>query len=337
MRVHHPFLFGFVAVGLLGCSTHPLPDRVVGLNTAQIVNKLRCEAVDAVADLLDNQGLASRLTQFYASEAKLRWLEKQRDNGLVKLQPRKQRLEKERTDLFEEDEKLTVENRKLRAKIKKDAAGTGSQRAALEAELKQLTIDSANYELDLINYENKISTYKKDIENVGRKLIAAKNIHDANLKDIISFRRHNLAYAFNFVITETNNLNSSGSFAFPTHVGSITIGYEAGDEKERSTDRTVKLAVSFADLLDVDKENKNCASTSWSIGLPGHYPIKGDIGLYEIIDQYYSVFKTGRLVESKSKDSFSETLMFTTTLTAGTTPSITITPWKGNTYAQTHS
>jgi hypothetical protein len=119
---------------------------------------------------------------------------------------------------------------------------------------------------------------------------------------------------------------------------SLTIGTGGSDNKERQSERKVNLVVTFEDLHGLD-----CTDAPPQAGRIRslQYPIKGKIGVEEVIAQYLRLLDRARTdqegehseeVGGKFKtifantDAYTDTLQFTTTLSGSISPSIVLNP-----------
>ena len=141
-----------------------------------------------------------------------------------------------------------------------------------------------------------------------------------------------MALQFRFQITEDDNGSADGSIVWPVALGSITLGYSAGKNKARLSERTVALAENFSDLLKIDCLDHDYAADSTRARI---YPITGNIGMGELIDQFLivngAVGLAKRDKDTKDKKIFNEKLQFTTILKGGVKPSLVLSPSTGHT------
>lgn len=143
-----------------------------------------------------------------------------------------------------------------------------------------------------------------------------------------------IAYEFNFDITESDKLtNGEGIFALPfsSGAGIFSLTVNAGAEKTRRGVRNFRIVDSFTEAKKAD-----CANDPLRKNLL--YPIAGDIGAHEVLATFVKLQRAGPLVQippgapaqppSGSKPPtgevfvFADRLKFTTTLSAGATPSL---------------
>jgi hypothetical protein len=126
-----------------------------------------------------------------------------------------------------------------------------------------------------------------------------------------------IAYEFTLDITETNNAMGDLTFIKPFLTGgNFTLMAHGEANLKRQAARNFKVVDSFDDLRKM-----NCSPEVIQKNLV--YPMTGDIGMYEVVATFARLQKTEHLKVGEVF-SFGDTLMFTTTLSAGATPSLTL-------------
>ena len=136
-----------------------------------------------------------------------------------------------------------------------------------------------------------------------------------------------IAYIFEFLITENNN--ESASFSFLKPFGSsntqATLGLGGGITKQRIGKRNIEVVETFQEL-----EKLNCKG-SYHRNTNLLYPVTGSIGMGEIIDTFFRLSESGAggklptsLRPSFPNARFVDKLTFTTTVSAGVRPKITL-------------
>jgi hypothetical protein len=160
---------------------------------------------------------------------------------------------------------------------------------------------------------SRVSTY--DIVQQAR-CEAARAVRDYGQGITIA----HIAYEFTLDITETNNaMLSDLTFMKPFLTGgNFTLGITGEADLKRQAVRNFKVVDSFDDLRKM-----NCSPEVVQKNLV--YPMTGDIGLYEVVATFARLQKTEHLKVGEVF-SFGDTLMFTTTLSAGVKPSLTLNP-----------
>jgi hypothetical protein len=156
---------------------------------------------------------------------------------------------------------------------------------------------------------------------------------DSDFSRYHAFATTNLAMQFRFQITEDDNGSADGSIVWPVAIGTITLGYTAGKEKKRFSERTVAVSEDFSALLKI----RSCKPVEHTLNsLRAHiYPVTGNIGVGELIYQFIGIHSKVALAKERektpSKAIFHEKLQFTTTLKGGLEPSFVLTPNPGHT------
>ena len=132
-----------------------------------------------------------------------------------------------------------------------------------------------------------------------------------------------LGYEFNFKITENNganvtNLEFKKLFTTPAFFDLQAV---ASAKKTRVGERDFKIVETFADL-------KKTPCTETEFGRNMLYPIAGSIGLGEVIQTYARIERETNLAPSQGSTLpvFSDKLTFTTMISAGLTPLLTLAP-----------
>lgn len=148
----------------------------------------------------------------------------------------------------------------------------------------------------------------------------AQNPRDAVLaKELEKYGQVAVAYDFDFNITEHNNIDSSVAFKLPFIPPSnvFDVGAAASLRKTRAGQRAFKAQETFAQLVTRDL---------WCVGFKPRdknllYPITGSIGLRKVVETFVEISEQGG-----AKDSFVDTLTFTTTVSGTVNPSVKLDP-----------
>jgi hypothetical protein len=125
------------------------------------------------------------------------------------------------------------------------------------------------------------------------------------------------AYDFDFNITEHDNADAAVAFKLPLTNSTFDLSAGGTLHKTRQAQRTFKAQETFGQLVTRD---------IWCIGFRPRernllYPISGTIGLRKVVETFVEISEQGG-----GKDSFVDTLTFTTTIGTSVTPSIKINP-----------
>jgi hypothetical protein len=148
-----------------------------------------------------------------------------------------------------------------------------------------------------------------------------------------------IAYEFTFSITEGNNATTSATAGVPFLAGSFSLMGSAGINDTRETNRNFTTVDTFTDLMNL----KNCSRDE--LARDFIYPISGDIGMEEVVGTFIKLSQiddaaataavppspngpapSGTTAGTTDVFTFADTLMFTTTLMAGLTPTLTLNP-----------
>lgn len=132
-----------------------------------------------------------------------------------------------------------------------------------------------------------------------------------------------VTYVFDFIITEGNEASADGKFTVPISHGVFSIGFEAGKDLERKSDRQIRIVDSFGYLRGRDCSNARFVESA-------KYPISGTTGLDEVVANFID------LAHEKPLDrlaafigTYRDIIAFTTTIGGAIKPSITLTPLSG--------
>lgn len=196
---------------------------------------------------------------------------------------------------------------------------TESALRALKLELRQLYRQYRNIVT--------VGNLYVQVDNANKKLEAEAEQLKA-YKDLIAFEGNNAVFQFVFTITENNNASSEGTITWPITLGSITLGYDIGDTRQRKSDRQVRVVSSFQDLMSIDCRGMEVAEER---RIPRMYPITGEIGLAEVIQDYMRVteIKGQKFQLGGNNDSYRDKIIFTTTVNGSINPGIELTKRMG--------
>ena len=133
-----------------------------------------------------------------------------------------------------------------------------------------------------------------------------------------------VTFDFNFTISETNDNSAGGDFRLPVVGGLFTLGASSEAKLQRQNVRKFQITNSFFELHDIDPAN--CAIVTARSGNVV-YPIEGRIGIEEVFRSFIVLDSgAGSTGKPGSASLFTDTLTFTTTLTASLGPKITLNP-----------
>jgi hypothetical protein len=137
------------------------------------------------------------------------------------------------------------------------------------------------------------------------------------------FKNAAVAYEFTFHITETNDASGDVTWSLPfLEGGAFSLMPNAGLHGIRDSNRNFKIIDSFDDLRKADC-SMEALEKNWI------YPMAGDIGVYEVVATFVRLQKLEHLKVGEVF-SFGDTLIFTTTFSAGVKPTLTLSPVTGS-------
>lgn len=152
-----------------------------------------------------------------------------------------------------------------------------------------------------------------------------------------TLRKIGIIYSYELDIYETDSLTAMSTFTQPLTKGSRTFNPSAGDSLKRENIRTFTITDNYQTLSRLT--DKQCASAA--TGPNYQYPIVGTIGIDEMIRTFLTMALHEDLGENETNtknvqevDSSTsagpptmvDSITFTTTISAGVTPAITLTP-----------
>lgn len=342
MRAARIILIMAVGTILSSCTTHPLQNDVTRLPLSDIIHKITCEAKEALVGLLEKKKLGGRRNEFEKANKDLKALTKR------VLKPR----QKEGTQLNKARKELLTtkalhdseENAILNILIIESKKNPNSTNVDLQDRLKHLDRVYEKYLRDLAEHIRAVGRYNRDLATAQSRVDAATTATKKRLRQFAPLYNHQMAYSFRFRAVETNAATALASYRFPVHLGTLTIGVSPpglSDTKERDGERNAKLVVSFEDLHGTECDD---APPQADRLRAMRYPIKGKIGLEEVITQYFAILNRGKNGQDNAQesddeedrekakkvfaktDAYTDTIIFTTTLTASVTPSVILNP-----------
>jgi hypothetical protein len=171
-------------------------------------------------------------------------------------------------------------------------------------------------------------------------LLKTVQLNAWELKKLYELENIGIVYDFSLHGNETDDLSFSATILKPLKNGTETFSPSLGNMTERDNVRAFTVSDSFTSLLKlttVEGDRHHCRFE----GNPGpnfEYPIAGRIGLDEMIHTFVRLSVSGDLiapedpstgtpsVNPSGSPTMVDTLTFTTTLSAGLTPAIALTP-----------
>ena len=136
------------------------------------------------------------------------------------------------------------------------------------------------------------------------------------------YAKHHIGYDFTLDMQEYNKLEG-GKLELTELLtgGSLKLAFNGGFEKARGNKRFFRLTETFAHLVETTREHCGSAGRADFI-----YPIAGKVGLDEIVITYGRLGRLSGFAKQSDKGNvvFSDTVTFTTTMTAGISPTLTL-------------
>ncbi|SDJ99814.1 hypothetical protein SAMN05216338_10792 [Bradyrhizobium sp. Rc2d] len=135
-----------------------------------------------------------------------------------------------------------------------------------------------------------------------------------------------IAYDFTFDITEKNNVSAGADFLRTFSRGPLTLGVAGSNERQRQNTRNFRVTDSFEELVTKVSDGY-CTDRELA---PNYvYPITGSIGMVELVGTFLDLNQSGNLAGPKDAPNVpqvADTIAFTTTFTASTSPKLVLTP-----------
>jgi hypothetical protein len=326
-----------LCVGLFMCSCsypHPLQDDVTGLPLSDIVRKIVCEARDALDKQLGARNLAWRRGAFKETKKDI---EKLKDKVLKPRENETKELKKHKDKL---NSRLEINNKEV-AEVKAAYAAKVEELDVIKGREAHILKQRSELMKDIVVYTRAVEGHNRDLVIAGKRVDAATRAANAHSQDLARYYSHAMAFGFRFRIKEKNGLTATASWKLPlifnSNPGMLTVGTSGsglGDSKERLSERKVNLVATFEDLHGFD-----CSYAPAQAGRLRslHYPIRGEIGIGEVMDQYFLLQDRAR--EDQENDGlkkfkplfvdakgYTDTITFTTILSGSVSPSIVLNP-----------
>lgn len=179
--------------------------------------------------------------------------------------------------------------------------------------LKTIIIQSLqeNGEPDAIKLSNRLRDDRQKLSEIETKDLSA---HYQKLWN--SYKSVVLAYAFTFQIKEQNKAKGGLKFSFPFTAASLALDISSDNTFDRLGERKFTIAETIDQLGDSD------VCLVFQIKDRGKhviYPISGNVGMYEVLSNFYRV---SRSVNTMRK--FTDRIEYTTTISGNLNPKLTI-------------
>jgi uncharacterized protein YukE len=312
-------VFAFVFIGLVpaACSTHPLPEDVTGLPISQIVHQIQCEAAREVKGWHAHQGFGKRSEELATIDTSITDLSTKYKSALGKLQGASD-YGTSSAELQDAFDAINLQLDQVQQKI------NGSTSQEHKETLQNEAVQLYRQYTAIIELEN---LYEKASKLDASLQAARTRRREKRFEPVIAFESNNAAFQFVFQVTENNNATSKGTITWPIVPGVITLGYDVGDKRRRESDRQVKLAATFKELVRLDCSEIVLPEET---RLPRMYPITGTIGLDEVIWDYMVMThridrqKGTKFQSTTAGDSYRDKIRFTTTINGALKPGINL-------------
>ena len=310
---------------------------MTGLPLSEIIHKIRCEGQEALRGALVENGVYGLRDDY-----------KRERDGLKSEQRRQQK------PFQNEKKKIDAKNRELNAvRASYQLEGSALEQLILLLgnstppdvfeKYRRVQEKFAQYYKDLAAQAVIVRSFNERFAVLKKALDDDESALKKRFKRLTRYYDHQMAYSFRFRITETNVAAAAASWKLPLtyndRLGSWTIGGGVGRTNEREGDRNAKLAVGLENLDDLDCDD--AAPDKRGIRTIS-YPIRGSIGLAEVLGQYFAVINRVRYKKSddngdddqekkikvfaKGGESYTDTIIFTTTINGSVNPSVSISP-----------
>ena len=292
MRVGYSWLAVGPAFALCSCSIpHPLQDDVTGLPLSAIIRKITCEAQEALDNLLVDEGVVWMRKDYKDANIALKRLTKRVLKPLEDEGKQLQKKKKELDFLFAANQNEIDTIRDILQRLVDKKLDPPDR---LEARQGQLLTERDRLLNESAVYIRAVRKHNRDLALAESRINAATKETKKRTKSLARYYNHQMAYSFRFRIVETNVASVGVNWRLPVFLnnpGTWTIGGSAGDTKERESDRNAKLVISFEDLHGTD-----CTDAPPQAGRLRsiYYPIRGKIGVEEVIAQYLALLERAR-------------------------------------------
>jgi hypothetical protein len=159
---------------------------------------------------------------------------------------------------------------------------------------------------------------KETLKNAPKNLTEKER---ERLELLIKLGKVAVAYAFDFDIKEHNNAGATAGFKLPWMTSNVLdVGASASLDMTRQGHRVFTSEDSWDELLT---NNKRCLGGFEQPANPGNYvyPLTGSIGIGRVVKTFIDIEEQGG-----AKDSFVDTLTFTTEATGGADAAVKLEP-----------
>lgn len=155
----------------------------------------------------------------------------------------------------------------------------------------------------------------------------------AKIAAILRYLGGSLAYDFDLNMRKTDDVGAGVDLLSTFTGGTVKLSPGVSVKGKREATRTFRVIDKFGELLTnlpTIRECNDLRRNSPSLGSPNRlYPIAGSLGLGDLLREFISFNQSANLVGPKDKEkiaTMTEAIEFTTTLTAGVEPKLTLVP-----------
>lgn len=225
-----------------------------------------------------------------------------------------------------------------------DAGGEGEQ--GLAGEAKKARYDRLALEMRRRGYRApkvEAEFFYDFFDNMKKAAAAAgkkeRNTDEEELQAAVAlYAPAAIGYEFDLELKNTNDIEGGIDVLSTLTRETVSLSPNAALKRSRKATRTFRLLDSFQGLLTNEnmigicnslRGNPPKASTRSTI-----YPIQGSLGLEDLFREFLSLNQSANIVGSKEKPDIpvmAEVLVFTTTVSAGVTPMLSLEPLKRRT------
>ena len=184
-------------------------------------------------------------------------------------------------------------------------------------------------ERDQLKTRDILGRFPNDLSLMSRKekreLILKYGLDQKGLELFSTIKTTSIVFDFTFNITETNDNSINVEFRYPflNPAGLFTLGLNGGKKLVRKAERKFKITTTAEALAQEGLDDKYCDNMQAQ-----HenliYPITGKIGMEEVVTTFIEL-QLGISTPQNAKE-LTDTLTFTTTLSATATPKISLDP-----------
>jgi hypothetical protein len=311
------------------CSNVPIVDDVTPYSTGEIVQKVVCEAREAVSAFGEQHGFPARRIELARASAMIgqRASTLQRNNNTVANDIALLAALKVEADSNETTydaarrtlEVLRLDVLRLKSHLREPTAGDDGAIKELEARalLAISNFKTARFTRDQTDrVREPLMQAIVSYQDEKHRILNLCANRDEAFKPLLIFDTSDVAMQFDFDITEMNNGTSAADFDWSTNVGSVSLKNSLSDDRKRRNESKKILTQLFGELI-----SKNCSDfPTGTNNRARRYPISGSTGMADLTASFLKATENSQIVTGTK---FHEALTFTTTINGMTAPSVT--------------